>query len=209
MAKVEFTRVETNDDIENIDIKDGRFIVTGEGKAFVDYGENRIGIGGTPDTQMSDSSTNSVENRVIKEYVDDIANSIPELSNEYGTSNENGYTQEYINELETYSTDEIRVGTWIDGKPLYRIVLQFPNGTQSTDLVNYTLSNYGITNVDTIFIVHPSYYSFGNATFPFQYNDGNAFACNVNPTILAVKLGYNQIANSPFLITLEYTKTTD
>ena len=114
-----------------------------------------------------------------------------------------------VDDPNTYSTDEKRIGTWIDGKPLYRIVLQFPNGTQSTDLVNYTLSNYGITNVDTIFIVHPSYYSLGNARFPFQYNDGNAFECNVNPTTLAVKLGYNQIANSPFLITLEYTKTTD
>jgi hypothetical protein len=97
MAKVEFTRVQTNAEVENIDIKDGQFIVTGEGKTFVDYGEDRIGIGGTPDIQMSDSSTNSVENRVIKGYVDNVADSIPELSNTYGTSNVDGYTQNYIN----------------------------------------------------------------------------------------------------------------
>ena len=70
MAKVDFRRVTTNAEVENIDIKDGQFIVTGEGKTFVDYGNERIPICGTPDTQMSDTSTNSVENKIIKEYVD-------------------------------------------------------------------------------------------------------------------------------------------
>jgi len=26
---------------------------------------------------------------------------------------------------EVYSTEEVRIGTWIDGKPLYRVVIQF------------------------------------------------------------------------------------
>lgn len=70
MAKVDFRRVATNNDLENLDIKDGQFIVTGEGRTYVDYGNERIPTNGTPDTQMSDTSTNSVENKVIKEYVD-------------------------------------------------------------------------------------------------------------------------------------------
>ena len=108
-----------------------------------------------------------------------------------------------------YSTAETICGTWL-GKPLYRKVLIFPNGTGQTTLKAYTLSDYGITNVDEIFIVHPSFYTLSNRTYPFQYNDGtNAFECNVGTTQLNVLLKYADIANSKFVITLEYTKTTD
>lgn len=53
-----------------------------------------------------------------------------ELSNSYGGVNEGG------NE-DVYSTDEVRIGTWIDGKPLYRkittgIVLPQTISTAST-----------------------------------------------------------------------------
>lgn len=119
---------------------------------------------------------------------------------------------ENLDGQELYSGIETRIGTWIDGKPLYRKTLLFPNGNSgSTAIVNYTLSDYGISNVSTIFIVHPSYYSnsISGATYPFQYNDGSAFECNTTQTKLNVKLGYQAISNSPFVITLEYTKTTD
>ena len=47
------------------------------------------------------------------------------LSTVYGTSNTDGYTQSYINSLNTYSSTEQRIGTWIDGKPIYRKVIDF------------------------------------------------------------------------------------
>lgn len=80
MAKVDFKRVKTNAEVNNIDIKDGNFIVTGEGKTFIDYENERKAIGGTTDIEMSDTSTNSVENRVIKQYVDEnsVKNILPE-----------------------------------------------------------------------------------------------------------------------------------
>ena len=56
----------------------------------------------------------------VSQYIEGGAN----LSNVYGTSNENGYTQEYINNTNTYSTTEKEIGTWekLDGTivPLYR-----------------------------------------------------------------------------------------
>lgn len=70
MAKVNFIRRKTNEEVDDIPIADGNFIVTGEGKAFVDYDNERHGLGGTPDTEMNDNSTNTVENKVIKKYVD-------------------------------------------------------------------------------------------------------------------------------------------
>lgn len=76
MAKVLFKRIEDSANINNIEIEDGSFIVTGDGKTYVDYGEDRIPTSGTPDTEMSDRSRNTVENNVIKEYVDTSLNNL-------------------------------------------------------------------------------------------------------------------------------------
>ena len=70
MAKVNFKRIEDSSTINDIDIEDGAFIVTGDGKTYIDFGTDRIPTSGTPDSQMSDISRNTVENKVIKEYVD-------------------------------------------------------------------------------------------------------------------------------------------
>ena len=70
MAKTLFKRIEDSAYINNLEIEDGSFIVTGDGKTFVDYGENRIATSGTPDIQMSSTSTNAVQNKTIKSYVD-------------------------------------------------------------------------------------------------------------------------------------------
>lgn len=76
MAKVNFKRVQDSSELENIAIEDGAFIVTGDGKSYVDYGSNRIPTSGTPDDEMSDASRNTVENKVIKEYIDNNTNSL-------------------------------------------------------------------------------------------------------------------------------------
>ena len=70
MAKVTFKRVQTNDEVSGISILDGQLIYSKQGKTYMDYGTDRVPINGTTDTAMSDSSTNPVENRVIKSYVD-------------------------------------------------------------------------------------------------------------------------------------------
>lgn len=73
MAKVNFKRIENSENIDTIDVVDGNFIITGDGKSYIDYGTDRIPTAGTPDTEMSDTSRNTVENKVIKEYVDNIS----------------------------------------------------------------------------------------------------------------------------------------
>ena len=42
------------------------------------------------------------------------------LSNQYGTSDKDGYTQEYMNKVTDYSTTEQVVGKTSDGKKIYR-----------------------------------------------------------------------------------------
>ena len=71
MAKVNFKRIQNSSQIDNLPVEDGAFIVTGDGKSYIDYGNDRIPTNGTLDTEMSDLSSNAVENKVIKEYVDD------------------------------------------------------------------------------------------------------------------------------------------
>lgn len=76
MAKVNFKRIQNSSQIDNLPVEDGAFIVTGDGKSYVDYGSNRIPTSGTPDDEMSDTSRNTVENKVIKEYIDNNTNSL-------------------------------------------------------------------------------------------------------------------------------------
>jgi hypothetical protein len=109
----------------------------------------------------------------------------------------------------TYSTEEQVIGTWINGKPLYRITLSFDSNGGTTNTQYYFLQDYGINDVDEIFLVQPSYYSYNGLTYPFNYYDGNQFMAHVTKTTLNVCMEYEPISSSPFVVTLEYTKTTD
>ena len=88
------------------------------------------------------------------------------LSNVYGTSNENGYTQDYINGLETYSTTEKRIGTWCNGKPLYRKCLILNTDFSTWQNVSGQLRNTfssGLSNVSDIWLDESaSYCRFSN-----------------------------------------------
>ena len=111
---------------------------------------------------------------------------------------------------DVYSTTETKTNkVWIDGKPIYRTVISLPNGTGTQSTTRYTLSDYGITNVDTIYIASPSFYSFADKTFPFSFYDGNRFSAEVDKTKLDIILQNENICNSKVVIILEYTKTTD
>lgn len=90
MAKVNFKRVQSVNDLNNLDIVDGNLIVTGDGNLFIDYNNQRIAVGGTPDIEMNDTSINPVQNKVIKKYVD---NFIPKgVINTYaGSTAPNGW----------------------------------------------------------------------------------------------------------------------
>lgn len=72
MAKVKFKRYETNTEAEASQIEDGSFIVTKDGHTYIDYGTQRVATSGTPDTEIDFDSENTVQNKVIAEYIDDI-----------------------------------------------------------------------------------------------------------------------------------------
>lgn len=131
----------------------------------------------------------------------------------YSTSTTDTYSCNYINKarLEEYSTTEKIIGTWIDGKPIYRKVL---NGVGLAGNTKKSIA-YNIDNLDKIWIE-------------------NGFAINALRTVTVPMVGYNGnlsekvdvwiekqenvvklYANGgwgndwTFYIIINYTKTTD
>lgn len=114
--------------------------------------------------------------------------------------------------IDDYSTNETKIGTWIDGKPLYRKVLNF----NETVNVNETFTkSHGISNVDQLFIRHAYLYvPMQGLNYPLNqvgYNGNLTEKCycwaDRNNVYLYSNSGYNTNWYKCFI--LEYTKTTD
>ena len=116
--------------------------------------------------------------------------------------NDEIYNQNIMN----YSTSEIRIGTWIDGKPLYRKVYKTttPSATASTQSV-ITLSNQNIVKIEGLFSLSST------QKIPINFYDGTnyLFTYQSSSTALSMKTNYTNGLNKDVYITLEYTKTTD
>lgn len=109
------------------------------------------------------------------------------------------------NNIEKYSTKEIKIGTWIDGKPLYRKVVDIgtlPNAT--TKHVAHNISNIG--SVVTLRGIVTDYRFF---PVPFAATSGaytiSIFADTTNIEVMAG----NDRSNMTGFVIIEYTKTTD
>ena len=138
----------------------------------------------------------------------------PYIDKKIYIKNDNGVYEEFYDEEEhnkqVYSTEEQRIGTWIDGKPLYRKVfggLQCPN--------NAVASFSGILpNTDKIIRIEGiSKTSMGSdEIYPIVFGKGE---------VDGIGLNLNQYSGSLFIVTtkdysaytcdviVEYTKTTD
>ena len=115
----------------------------------------------------------------------------------------------YFCKLNKYSTEEIKVGTWIDGKPIYRKVYQYTTGAGANPR---NFSEAGITDIDAIvnisgFTLQPnsnnyvplSYYNSSTDWANFYTGGKNAFSVRCGSSY-----GYGATT-----IIFEYTKTTD
>lgn len=112
---------------------------------------------------------------------------------------------------EIYSTEETRIGTWIDGKPLYRKVFQVTTTSSSgglgTVIPGSVVSNMRIKRMDGFL-------------YSSRYPDQAAGPINFSAKVATVSTFFwtgnivmfvdgQQFINSPAEIILEYTKTTD
>ena len=134
-----------------------------------------------------------------------------QVVDEYSTSSRDSYSCNYVNSINTYSTDEIRVGTWIDGKPLYRKVL---TRTGIGDLDISSLS------VDTLMIDYSHSYVFVSSLNRYVSLAGTSVSndsvgsyqtsiyANSTKTTIRVEKGTN-LTTTDVVVTIEYTKTND
>ena len=109
--------------------------------------------------------------------------------------------------INKYSTTEKRIGTWINGKPLYRKVYSITNPSSS----NTNYADLSSLNIDTVVHLY-GYYKSSNGTFdiPFTDSENNYSVMFINNSNQL----RGRIANTGSTITdtkviLEYTKTTD
>ena len=117
-----------------------------------------------------------------------------------------------ITSLKNYSTEETIIGTWIDGKPLYRKMVDFgtlPNNSEAS-------KSHNIANIKHIHINLGETFWCHNST-PYEESTGNSFSLTytnyirlfeVNKTNLIIQTVANG-TNYHMLVCLEYTKTTD
>lgn len=104
---------------------------------------------------------------------------------------------------EIYSENEMRIGTWVDGKPLYRVVVQgvAPSAVnvQSSYITSFLISSETIVCFTGIFRL-------GIQSIPFNHIGTRCF---VQEDEICIFLDDSAFVNRPFYATIEYTKTTD
>ena len=170
MGKVLFKRIEDSGNINNIEIEDGSFIVTGDGKIYVDYGEDRIPTSGTPDTEMSDRSRNTVENNVIKNYVDTKCQSNGKIL----WTNPNP-SSSFIGQTITLSSSDYDVLEIYSTQTKSNTRLQVTKVIKGYDGVMFTIGDTGSSIRRTLTRVSDTSYTVGNVQGPQDISGNNDY----------------------------------
>lgn len=106
---------------------------------------------------------------------------------------------------EVYSTEEIRIGTWIDGKPLYRKTIVFENASIPADWGNANPRIVKIPDIDMETLV--------DCTSRFYPGGTDNKFCTTASVVDGYLAFFNNYSTGAFTcsgtFTLEYTKTTD
>lgn len=164
-------------------------------------------------TADKNTHTFTAMNVYYSDLFESVGNKVTTISS---SSSDNEYpsakaVKDYVDKKQTYSTDEIVVGTWIDGKPIYRKVYQIsalPNSTR----MYVTCGIRNVENLITMRGVMKSSNEWDN--LPGVYTNGTLIDSLVIErkgdilTQMRILTNTNRSTFSAFVI-LEYTKTTD
>lgn len=113
-----------------------------------------------------------------------------------------------------YSTTETRIGTWIDGKPLYRKVIETTAPTVTTDGTNvFKNVPVNVNDIDYLF-VEKSLLREGNSVYIDNFSNmaGSLnFRIEANPPgkIIVMYCNNTTWSEKEVKIIVNYTKTTD
>ena len=111
--------------------------------------------------------------------------------------------------LNNYSTEETVVGTWIDGKPIYRkCYTGTPNLSNTIEMEAYTIPNsINCNNIDTLVNVSAHYRGTLNGTIaPFTYYRSTNTATTYDIDASGIRLFRYEQALYSYVVIVEYTK---
>lgn len=114
-----------------------------------------------------------------------------------------------LDKILTYSTTETKIGTWIDGKPLYRICKETTKSQVSSFLISLkidrlisTVGSYATAIYSNSWPI-PCYY------VPEQGYDIGIMGGSTPGKQVSISFGSYYNDSSQVVLVLEYTKTTD
>ena len=176
--------------------------------------------GGIPNTDLaSDVQTSLGKADSALQQHQDISGKEDKTNKTTTIDNESTNTQypsaksvyDYVEGLNTYSTDEVRIGTWIDDRPIYRKVFTVTNYTAGVGIeVNHEIENFdfainkggvGIRKDGKHQVISNSF----NNSFDFDIFD----ISNVSFKYYIGSSMSGNIALTTIYLWLEYVKTTD
>lgn len=112
------------------------------------------------------------------------------------------YTENYVDAKNSYSTEEtLTGGTWIDGKPIYKITVEGTANFSNNNWTNITLFNDNIQKK----VVKIDMNCESACLRPQSLEITNAIAFS---TAIGSGNG-SSVSNAKYILTIEYTKTTD
>lgn len=130
------------------------------------------------------------------------------ILNAQNSSTTDTYSCDYINKLNTYSTTEQKVGTWINNKPIYRQVFSFTLG--SSVPADYAVANMP-SNYEQVTLLYAMANITGGNQTPVPISWNNALDCGimVQNNRIYIRPTWDAFVNATGYVILEYTKTTD
>lgn len=110
--------------------------------------------------------------------------------------------------LDIYSSDEVVVGTWIDGRPIYRKTIDIGSASGNSSI------SHGISNLDMIINAYGGFLQNGTyrEKLPKIVNGNNVWSADFadfTNTSFSLSIGSAIGTATKVFVILEYTKTTD
>lgn len=160
----------------------------------------------TPIVEVYEDAVN-VNGSVLKNNIE-----LPLALNNYSESTENTYNCDYINNLNVYSSDEIKAGTWF-GKPLYRKVVttnELLSGNSTIEVL-HNIKNIDISWIDNAnsFFRTNSGLSYSLPMIGYDGNTTDKSYAYMDKTKVYIFSNGSWSTGWQKVVTLLYTKTTD
>ena len=117
--------------------------------------------------------------------------------------------KDYVDEKQTYSTDEVVVGTWINGKPIYRKVINMGDiPSNSSKIINHNIKNIDfVTSISGLGVTSTNHYN-----IPFSPNEAmfSGLSVSIRASSTEISVSTNKVVSGHTIYgIMEYTKTTD